>query len=97
MENTAIAAIVVAVIAIIPGLYALMTQANKDKFSELNMVASHFHKVNSDKLNELDIRARTLEGYIADKETMPIEISEQQVKRIWDIASASLGAFLKVL
>jgi hypothetical protein len=92
MDTTFLTSIIIATVAIVPGIWALINQANKDKNkarfdiarvskdATLDLVAPMLQEV-----SRLQTRARALEAYVTDKEDKPVEISEQQVKNIWSM------------
>lgn len=53
MDVDILISLIIAVIAIIPGVIAVMNSAKKDKLLELNLTAGHFHKINSDRIDGL--------------------------------------------
>jgi hypothetical protein len=85
MDTTFSVSIIIAMVAIVPGIWALINQINKDKIqvkfdmarvsqgAALNLVDPLLQEV-----SRLQIRAGTLEAYVRNKEDKSIEVSEYE-------------------
>jgi hypothetical protein len=92
METPVLVSVIIALIAIIPGLWAFINQVKKDKNqakfdmarvsqdAALNLVAPMQQEV-----SRLQTRAQALEAYVTDKEDRSVEILEQETKKIWSM------------